>query len=270
MKIVQRVVMTCLLAIPAVHAAEELSDEFLSAKPKVQLFMAYAEFKMGHHEMALHMWSNVKQAAEAEAAFNIGILYEQGLGVEKDIAEALRYYQQAAEGGSRAGAYQAGLIYLNHPDYGDRAAAEKWLSIAALDGDEDAAELLKTLNASDDDPVDDPIVQVKSLIAAGETEQAVTMLQDLVAQTPPDYRAMTRLAWLYEAGIGVERDIDQAGVLFKQAAEAGIAEAQYAIAVMYQTGVGQPQDKEQAHLWLKRSADQGFQPAVQKIGEEPR
>ena len=55
------------------------------------------------------------------------------------------------------------------------------------------------------------------------------MLRELTQQSPPDYRGLTRMAWLYETGIAVDRDIDRAGRLFACAAEAGVAEAQYAI-----------------------------------------
>jgi len=64
----------------------------------------------------------------------------------------------------------------------------------------------------------------------------------------------------------VERDIDRAASLFRRAAEAGNAEAQYALSVMYQTGVGQTQDDELAKQWLMRSAEQNYPPAINKLG----
>ena len=73
---------------------------------------------------------------------------------------------------------------------------------------------------------------------------------------------------MYEAGRGVERSLAEAARLFMQSAEAGDAEAQYAIAVMYRTGKGQPQDREQSLAWLKRSAGQNYPAAVAAMAAE--
>ena len=253
-----------LLTSAALQAATEpLDDEFLQAQPRVQLYMAYAEFKMANYRAAEAMWRAIKGPARAEAAFNLGILYEQGLGVDADMAQAVQFYRQGATAGSRSAAYQLGLIRLNHPQYRDLKLAERWLSMAALDGDDDAKQLL--LEMKSDDASSDPLIEVRRRLARGESEQAVALLQQLSRQNPPLVRAITRLGWLYEAGIGVERDLQQAAKLFRQAAQAGDAEAQYALAVMLQTGVGQPQDFEQARLWLQRAAKQNYPQAKQQL-----
>jgi len=83
-----------------------------------------------------------------------------------------------------------------------------------------------------------------------------------------DIKARTRLAWMFEAGRGVERNLDTAAGLFMQAAQAGDAEAQYAIAVMYRTGKGQPRDRAQSLSWLKRSADQHYPAASAALAAE--
>ncbi|WP_207061185.1 tetratricopeptide repeat protein [Motiliproteus sp. SC1-56] len=242
--------------------ASPLPEGFADAQPRVQLYMAYAQFKMANYTEAETMWRHVKGPARAEAAFNLGILYEQGLGVKADMAQALRFYRQGAEAGSRAAAYQLGLIYLEHSEFRDRQQAEHWLSVAALDGDSDAAALLQQLDNSS--APNDPMDEVRILLVRGEVEQALMQLTQMAQAMPPDYRAVTRLAWLYETGLGVERNIETAARLFRQAAEAGIAEAQYALALMLQTGVGQAQNLEQASYWLRQSAAQGYPPAVRK------
>lgn len=267
MKAVCLAVLLVGLSIPASHSAEPFSQEFLAAAPRVQLYMAYAEFKMAHHQRAREMWLKISGSGRAEAAFNLAILFEQGLGVEKDPEQALDYYLQAANAGSRSAAFQLGLIYLNNPAEVDASAAEHWLSIAALDGDEEAAELLQSMQTAADLSSTDPLTQVRMLLAKGDTDQALAKLEELTQQSPPDYRALTRMAWLYEAGIAVDRDIDRAGRLFAQAAEAGVAEAQYALSVMLQTGIGRPLDSQEAQQWLARAAAQNYPPALQKLAE---
>jgi len=246
-----------------IHAEPELSDEFYNAPPKLQLYMAYGEFKMAHYDAAHAMWQQILKEGNGEAAFNLGILYEQGLGVTQSLDKALEYYLLAAENGSRAGAYQVGLMHLGHPDKVKDEVALHWLTVAALDGDTDAAELIESIQ-SGDSVNKDPLLVVRQLLIQGKHQEALDKLKTLTREDPPNYEAITRLAWLYETGLGVEQDITEAGRLFQIAAKGGNAEAQYAIAVMHETGVGQAEDKSLAEYWLNQSAAQGYKPALEK------
>ena len=262
----QAVSLLCLFSAVSV-ANVKLDDDFLSAPPKMQLYMAYAEFKMAHYDVAQAMWRSIQGKGAGEAAFNLGILYEQGKGVDANIETAINYYRQAAENGSRAGAYQVGLMHFAHEQYVDAEEAAHWLSVAALDGDKDAADLLLRLDSQtgSQNHSEDPLFTVKKLLAQGQSQQALDKLKRLAEQTPPNFAAVTELAWLYETGLAVERDINKAGELFMIAAQGGNAKAQYALAVMFETGVGQPQNEDQAALWLQRAAEQAYQPALNKL-----
>ena len=47
-------------------------------------------------------FESYRKAAEqgdAEAQYNLGVCYENGIGVEKDLFEAVRYYRMAAKQG---------------------------------------------------------------------------------------------------------------------------------------------------------------------------
>lgn len=257
------VLLTLLIGVNA-RAEAELPEEFYAAAPKMQLYLAYAEFKMAHYDTAHDMWQTIYARGNGEAAFNLGILYEQGMGVEKDLSQALNFYLKAAEHGSRAGAYQVGLMHLNHPDMISADTALHWLTIAALDGDTDAAALIESIQTGH--PTEgDAMLTVRQLIAKGELDEALSKLIELSEMDPPNLVAITRLAWLYEAGLGVEQDISRAGELFQVAAEGGDAEAQYALSVMYETGVGRPKNSDTSMHWLRMSAEQHYQPAVTKL-----
>lgn len=258
------------LSMASVHQARadvELTDDFVSAQPRVQLYMAYAEYKMANYPLAHAMWQQIEGSAKAEALFNLGILYEQGKGVEQSLIAARDYYLQAAEAGSRAGAYQVGLMALEHPQMVSAETARHWLMVAALDGDEDAGRLLKTL-ASDGPDSSDPMLSVKRLLMRGDNEQAIAQLIKLSEQSPANYAAITELAWLYETGLAVPRDLNKAAELFSIAAEAGNARAQYALSVMYSTGAGKPVDPALSMQWLKKSAAQHYKPAVAQLSAE--
>jgi TPR repeat protein len=131
-----RTLLPLLLATSLVHASEApLPDDFYSARPSVQLFKAYAAFKMAEYQQARQMWLSIEGEGRGEALFNLGILYEEGLGVEADLARALRCYRDAARAGSRAAAFRLGMLYLHDPRLaGERAQARDWLALAAYRG----------------------------------------------------------------------------------------------------------------------------------------
>lgn len=248
----------------AMPQAENLPDDFVHAQPRVQLYMAYAEYKMANYGLAHDMWQNIHGKGRAEALFNLGILYEQGKGVDKSLSQAKDYYLSAAAHGSRAAAYQVGLMALEYPELISEQLARQWLTVAALDGDEDASRLLESLQHNEG-ATDDPLISVQRLLMRGEIEQALEQLKSLTKPPKPEYNAVTELAWLYETGLAVERDLNKAASLFEQAAKAGIPKAQYSLAVMYATGSGKEKDTELADYWLNKSADNGYKPAIKKL-----
>jgi TPR repeat protein len=63
-------------------------------------YKVYTKFKMARYGNACKIWQGLAQRDNAEANFNLGILYDDGLGVSQDMAKALLYYETAAIGGS--------------------------------------------------------------------------------------------------------------------------------------------------------------------------
>lgn len=73
---------------------------------------------------------------------------------------------------------------------------------------------------------------------------------------PTDAEEQYHLGLLYEKGLGVPKDYEQAFKWFKKAAEQGHPDAQYDLGLMYSRGRGVPQDSEQAAKWFKKAAEQ--------------
>ena len=62
-------------------------------------------------------------------------------------------------------------------------------------------------------------------------------------------RCQHDLGNLYAQGEGVLKDVSQAVVWFRKAAEQGLAAAQYELSLLYAEGEGVPLDLIQAHAW---------------------
>ena len=63
----------------------------------------------------------------------------------------------------------------------------------------------------------------------------------------------------------IEQSLQDAAKWFLKAAEAGLPDAQFNVALMYENGLGTDQDPTETGKWLARAAEQGFEPALQHI-----
>lgn len=266
--LINSLVAIILLALPASNAlSEEIDLQEIVHNPVIGNYKGYAEFKMGHYDNARAIWEALDNKGNGQAGFNLGILYEDGLGVEQDHQKAIEHYEKAAIAGSGKAQYRLGLLYsAGIKIQKDDTKADKWLAAAAAQGDEDAAALLKQRSNTAQSQRDKDFYNAENLHAAGQYKEAAIIWQQLIEAG--DTRSRTKLAWMFEAGQGMPRDLNQAATLFRKSAEDGDAEAQYALAVMLQTGKGQPQNIDAAQEWLKRAAAQNYGPAKEALAQD--
>jgi uncharacterized protein len=258
------------ILIQAPASAELLGEDDLSdvvRKPAIGLYKGYAEFKMAHYAEAHQIWTALAERGMGEAWFNLGILAEDGLGEPKDGLEARRRYEKAALAGSRNAALRLGTsLQTNRLGPVDMDGARRWLKAAVDLGDDEAAAQLAILDGTAAKPVsarDRRLAAARRMEADGSLPDALLAYRAIADAGDP--RGLTRLAWLYEAGRGVPRNLAEAARLFRQAAEAGDPEGQYALSVMFDTGAGQPHDSEQALRWLRTAAAGGYPPAIEAL-----
>lgn len=232
-------------------------------KPAIGNYRGYAEFKMAHYDKARRIWEALDARNFGEAAFNLGVLYEDGLGVAKNIDRALAYYRRGADNGSAKAVFRLGIVYwLGTSDIPkNEAEGRRYLNIAAAGGDQEAARYLGAATVAGGEA--DVLVTADRALADGKSAEAIRLLSE--AAERGDARAQTRLAWYYETGRGVERNLEKAALWFQRAAEGGNGEAMYALSVMFATGAGQARDPAVAESWLRKSAATGYQPAINDL-----
>lgn len=248
----------------AAQAQDSTAEDWLR-NPAMGNYKAYAEFKMAHYVAARHIWETLAGVGNADALFNLAILAEDGLGEPANMAKALQLYATAANAGGFKAQYRLGMLYSSGgPVDKDLILARQYLSQAAAHGDKDAAARLAAL----DQPNRTLTVFEQAEVLASQGEHAQAAVLYLRAADEGQVSARTRLAWMYEAGRGVERDLAKAAELFMQAAQAHDAEAQFALAVMYRTGRGQPKDRAQFIQWLQKAAAQNYPAAVAALQAE--
>jgi TPR repeat protein len=175
------------------------------------------------------------------------------------MQRAEAFYTSAAAAENFKAQYRLGLLYFAGSQLPrDSEKARLYLTQAAVHGDRDAQAMLARLGQLDANLT--PFQQAELFGGSGQHAQAAALYRQLA--DAGDARAQARLAWAYEAGRGVEPDLQEAARRFELAAQSGNADAQYALAVMLRTGRGRPVDLASSAVWLDRAASQGH-PAAQ-------
>jgi len=94
-----------------------------------------AAARAGDYATALREWQPLAEQGHRDAQFNVGLLYENGLGVPADGAEAARWYRLAAEQNDRtAQAYLAEMYAQGLGVERDDIEALRWYRSAAERG----------------------------------------------------------------------------------------------------------------------------------------
>jgi len=81
---------------------------------------------------AVKWYRKAADQGNATGQVNLGLMYEQGRGVARDEAEAVKWYRKAADQGDATGQANLGLMYEQGRGVAkDLAAAQRWLAKAA-------------------------------------------------------------------------------------------------------------------------------------------
>ena len=81
---------------------------------------------------ALREWRPLAKQGVADAQYNLGVMYGEGLGVPQDYAKAVGWWRKAAEQGHATAQYNLGVAYHNGEGVPQNyAQAHMWYNLAA-------------------------------------------------------------------------------------------------------------------------------------------
>ncbi|MBI3560267.1 MAG: sel1 repeat family protein [Gammaproteobacteria bacterium] len=85
-------------------------------------------FDAQHYEQAYKLWLPLAQQGNAEAQYNLALLFKNGLGIPKDERKALEWFHQAAHQGMTDAMYNIGVMYYEGKGAyrSDKSAIEWW------------------------------------------------------------------------------------------------------------------------------------------------
>lgn len=149
-------------------------------------------YEAGDYATALREWKPLAETGMARAQYNLGVIYDNGLGVEQDYEEAVRWYRLAAEQGYASAQYNLGVFF----DSGlgvvqDYEEAVRWYRLAAEQGDAGAQYGLGVMHANGLGVEQDYVEAVRLYRLAAEQGEA---------------SAQYGLGFMYVNGNGVVKD----------------------------------------------------------------
>jgi uncharacterized protein len=210
-------------------------------------------FKNKDYTTAYNEWKAAAAQGQAEAEFDLGVLYAQGRGVRRDLTEAEQWYRKAADQGNAEAEFALGQMYSR--GWGvprDEADAIRWFQMA---------------NAPETDgPATDWAV-IEGYGVQQDQRQAAYWYEQAAQKGHAE--AQYNLARLYAAGKGgVPHDEDQAVRWTRASAGRGYAPAQAALGTRYARGQGMDRDDKRAYFWLTLAYLHGEKSVEKLRGEE--
>ena len=180
------------------------------------------------------------QQGYTDAQNNLGMMYQNGQGVDQDDAEAIKWYLKAGQQGSADAQNNLAMMYQSGKGVKqDDAEAIKWYLKAAQQGCAAAQNTLGWIYQSGKGVKQDDAEAIKWYLKAAEQRSAV---------------AQYNLGLMYSRGL---QDYAEAARWFLKAAEQGIADAQFNFGLILEEGRGVLQDLESAVMWYNEAAEQG-------------
>ena len=212
-----------------------------------------AAYAHGNYAAAMRLLRSPPANGSAEAQRDIGFMYAEGQGVQRDFAQARIWFSKAAGQGDELAQYFLAVMYRD----GNGVPQDNSLALAWYRKSADQGDVLAQFD-------------IGSMYRYGKG------VPEDAAQAAAWYRkaadqghalAQSNLGVLYSTGEGVPKDDAQALIWFRKAADQGEAVAQFNLGLAYEKGGdGVTQDSAQAAVWYRKAADKGDAAAQINLG----
>lgn len=248
--------------------------------PKAQVALSYLYIGMEEYGKAL-MWSRKAAELENEAYSVLGQIYLEGLGVDKNEKEGLKYYEKAANGGDADAQNIVGNLFSNKNfgwynldnafKYYQMAAAQNHLygmfnyGLCYVTGDGCNIDILQA-NEWIGKAAEAGCVEAQEWLANNEgiNEESTDDTYDWTGMTPDD-----EINYANEALTNNDESKAKESVaILKKYANLDEPRAQFNLALCYHFGYGIKQNYQVAASWFNKSAKLGFAPSMYQLGEK--
>jgi TPR repeat protein len=184
-------------------------------------------YAAGDFFKAAEIWNKLAAEGDAQAMNNLGVLYEQGKGVEPDVGRALHWFENSARAGHLSGmSNYARMLEQGRGVPVNLEEAVRWFDEAARKGQAEAQYNLGLLYERGRG------VGQSDVTAAAWYSRAAAQQQT---------EALSRLGHFYHLGKGVEKNVGRATMLLYAAAMNGDLQSITELEEMTAEGSARPQ-----------------------------
>lgn len=190
------------------------------------------------------------KAAEADNALGwewTAYCYDYGVGVGKDIGNALKWFHKSAEKGMCYSQYMLGMIYGYEVVPPDGAKAAAWFQKAAEQGHSDAQLKLGCFYQ-------------RGCGVKRDDQKAFQLFEQAAAQGHAT--AMHNLGDAYENGYGVKKDEKLAFAWYMKSAKLNDKSGMFAAGRSLYYGIGTQRDIERGYRLIEKAAEAGLREAI--------
>ena len=197
--------MTLKRSLFAITACAVLTTATVAFAASAEYERGLSAFKKRDYEEAIGIWKPLAVDGNVAAQFNLGRMYDNGIGVPEDDAEAAVWYSRAAAAGFTPAQREMAMAYIEGEGVStDPAKGIQLLHEAADAGDPDAEFALGMLDRDGD-------------IVSKDYSQAMKWY--LTAAARGHSEAQYMIGFMYGAGYGVPQDFVMAYYYYSLAAE---------------------------------------------------
>ena len=231
------------------------NEELEKLKSDAESGDAFSQCELGYHyienedyEKALFWYRKAAEQDYGMGLYNVGLCYEYGEGVEKNLETAVEYYHKAAQQGDADAQCMLGCYYGEGTKNPDFEKSFFWFQKSAEQGN---------LNAK---------FNLSSCYEYGEgvkrdRKKANALLLEVAAAGYP--LAQYYVAFYYRKGrYGFPKDLKKAFSWYRKSAMGGDEDAQIELARLYDS----EKNYKKALYWYRRAAKQGNIDAVSNLG----
>jgi TPR repeat protein len=195
--------------------------------------------------------AETESTASAISEYETGRSYYNGVGVEKNFAEAVKWFRKAAEQNYAEAQFRLGWCYANGRGVTkNQVEAVKWFRKAAEQNDAPAQNALGFQYVTGQG------------VAKNEVE-AVKWFRKAAAQN--NSAGQTNLGICYRTGEGLPKDEAEAVKWYRKAAEQNDPVAQFSLGICHYRGQGVVKDYVESYKWALVAAGQGDEGAKKLV-----
>jgi len=245
-------------------------------------------YNKGNYKTSAKLILPLAKKGLAKAQYNLGVMYEKGIGVEKNLNQAKKWFQFAAEQGLAKAQYNLGLMYGKGKGVEkDYSQAIKWMTLAADQGNgkaqtnlgwmyetgkgvpRDTQKALSLYHLASDQGLAKAQEKLNLLLnknkedlreSSNNSEQFISLKEKHPELNEIQSEKSNEIAKTNETDLKTEQE--QPSLTSTKKAEAQI---HFGLGVRFENGEGVPQDYNEAIRWYRLAAEQGHGKAQEKL-----